>query len=137
MTKVSGSFTGKSNWQATASIPDTGSHDLGVVEIGGKQTSSDPQWNDAAVTYWGMADLTNGSGPQRGYFHNAHADGDRDWGSFDGKISTSGQQATIEGTWQYTGGTGKFQRISGRGTYKGRMTSPTEVEVEWAGEYQL
>jgi hypothetical protein len=137
MTKVSGSFTGKVNWQATASIPDTGSHDLGVMEIGGRQTSADPDWNDAAITYWGTADLTGGNGPQRGYFHNAHADGDRDWGSFDGKIATSGEQVTIEGTWQYTGGTGKFERISGKGTYKGRMTSPTEVATEWTGEYQI
>ena len=137
MTQVSGSFTGKANWQATASIPDAKSHDLGVVEIRGRQTCSDPAWSDAAITYWGMADLTDGSGPQRGYFHNVHADGDQDWGSFDGTITTSGQQTTIEGTWRYTGGTGKFQRISGSGTYKGRMTSPREVVTEWAGEYQL
>jgi hypothetical protein len=137
MTKVSGSFRAKAHWQATASIPDKGSHDIGVVEIAGRQTSSDPKWNDAAITYWGMADLTDGSGPQRGYFHNAHADGDQDWGSFEGKITTSGQEVTIEGTWEYTGGTGKFQRISGNGSYKGRMTSPTEVAAEWAGEYQL
>jgi hypothetical protein len=137
MTKVSGAFRGKTNWQATASIPDKGSHDLGVVEIVGRQTSTDPKWNDAAITYWGVADLTDGSGPQWGYFQNAHADGDRDWGTFDGKITTSGQQVTIGGTWQYTGGTGKFERISGSGTYKGQMTSPTEVAAEWAGEYQL
>ena len=130
MTKVSGSFRAKAHWQATASIPDKGSHDIGVVEIAGRQTSSDPKWNDAAITYWGMADLTDGSGPQRGYFHNAHADGDQDWGSFEGKITTSGQEVTIEGTWEYTGGTGKFQRISGSGSYKGRMTSPTEVAAE-------
>jgi hypothetical protein len=137
MTKVSGSFSGKATWQATASIPDRGTHDLGVMEISGRQTSSDPEWNHAAITYWGMADLTDGSGSQRGYFHNVHVDGDRDWGSFDGKVTTLGQHTTIEGTWQYTGGTGKFQRISGGGTYNGRMTSPTEVATEWAGEYQL
>ena len=137
MTKISGSFNGKSSWQASASIPDRGSHDLGVVEIAGRQKSTDAEWNDAAIRYWGMADLTDGSGPQRGYFHNVHGDGDQDWGSFDGKITTSGQQVTIEGIFQFTGGTGKFQRISGKGTYKGRMPSPTEVAVEWAGEYQL
>jgi hypothetical protein len=137
MTKVSGSFRGKTNWQATASIPDKASHDLGVMAIAGRQASPDPNWDNASITYWGIADLTDGTGPQRGYFHNAHADGDADWGSFDGKIATSGQEVTIEGTWRYTGGTGKFQRISGSGTYKGRMTSPTEVATEWAGEYQL
>lgn len=137
MTKVSGTFRGKASWQATASIPDKASHDLGVVEIAGQQTSPDPKWDDAAITYWGIADLTQGSGPQRGYFRNAHADGDQDWGTFDGKITTSDQEVTIEGTWQYTGGTGKFQRISGSGTYKGRMISPTELTTDWSGEYQL
>ena len=137
MTKVSGSFRGKTTWQASASIPDKGNHDLGVMAIAGRQASPDPHWNNASITYWGMADLTDGTGAQRGYFQNAHADGDSDWGSFDGKITTSGQEVTIEGTWRYTGGTGKFQRISGSGTYKGRMTSPTEVANEWAGDYQL
>ena len=137
MTKVSGSFKGKANWQATASIPDKSGHDLGVMQVNGHQTSSDPHWNNAAITYWGIADLTEGSGPQRGYFHNVHADGDQDWGSFDGKVTTSGQQTSIEGTWRYTGGTGKFHGISGSGTYKGRLTSPTEVTNDWVGEYQL
>ena len=137
MTKFSASFQGKTTWQASASIPDAGSHDLSVLEIRGPQTSSDPKWNDASITYWGMADLTNGSGSQRGYFHNVHSDGDQDWGSFEGKITTSGEQVTLEGMWQFTGGAGKFQGVTGSGPYKGRMTSPTELAMEWSGEYQL
>ena len=84
-----------------------------------------------------MADLTDGSGPQRGYFHNVRADGDQDWGSFEGKITTSGEQVTLEGAWRFIDGTGKFRGISGSGTYKGRMTSPTDMATDWTGEYQL
>jgi hypothetical protein len=40
-------------------------------------------------------------------------------------------------SWQYTGGTGTFSGITGGGTYKGRITSPTEVQVNWDGTYQL
>jgi hypothetical protein len=43
----------------------------------------------------------------------------------------------MEGSWQYTGGTGTFSGITGGGTYKGRITSPTEVQVNWEGTYQL
>jgi len=43
----------------------------------------------------------------------------------------------MAGTWKYSGGTGAFANISGGGTYKGRITSPTEVETGWEGNYQL
>ncbi len=137
MTKFSGSFTGKISWQASVTIPVPGNHNLGVLETRGPQTSADPQWNDAAISYYGMADLTDGSGPQKGYFHNVRADGEQDWGSFEGKVTTSGEEVTLEGSWQFIGGTGKFQSISGSGTYKGRMTSPTDMATDWTGEYQL
>ena len=78
-----------------------------------------------------------GIGPQRGYFVNEHADGDRDFGTFEGKIVTAGGEVTIEGIWKYTGGTGNFQGLTGGGTYKGRMTSATEVENTWEGTYEL
>jgi hypothetical protein len=137
MTQFSGSFTGKVNWQTTASMPDRPNHEIGLVEIGGTQTSTDPQWSGAAITYWGTADLIDGSGPQRGYFLNVHTDNDRDCGSFEAQITVSGEQVMLEGTWQFIGGTGKFEGISGRGTFKGRMTSPTAVSTEWEGEYHL
>jgi hypothetical protein len=137
MPKVSGSFSGNVNWQATASMPDRENHALGLVEIGGTQTSTDAQWQGAAITYWGTADLVDGSGIQRGYFLNVHADGGRDYGSFEGKITTAGEQVTLGGTWQYSGGTGKFKGITGHGTYHGRMVSPTAAQVDWQGEYQL
>jgi hypothetical protein len=41
---------------------------LRLVQIGGTQTSTHPQWRGAAITYWGTADLMDGSGPQRGTF---------------------------------------------------------------------
>jgi len=87
--------------------------------------------------FWGTADLIAGNGPQRGYFVNKHSDGNRDFGTFEGRIATSGGQVTIEGTWKFTGGTGKLQGLTGGGSYKGRMTSPVEVENTWDGKYLL
>jgi hypothetical protein len=136
MTAFSGSFVGKARLQTTLSLFDIANHELNLIEVRGLQKSTDPGWHGSTVTYWGLADLQAGSGSQRGYYVNERADGDRDWGTFEGKITAFGEQVTMEGTWTFAGGTGKFNGIGG-GSYRGRMTSPGEVEMEWAGEYQL
>ena len=137
MPDCSGSFSGRATSQTTISLPDVSNHDLSHVEVRGVQKSTDQNWDNAKITYWGTADLIAGNGPQHGYFVNEHADGDRDFGTFEGKIVTTGGEVTIEGNWKYTGGTGNFQGLTGGGTYKGRMTSPTEVENTWEGAYEL
>ena len=95
------------------------------------------KWDNSEITYWGTADLIAGNGPQRGYFVNEHSDGDRDFGTFEGKIVTSEGQVTIEGVWIFTGGTGKLEGLTGGGSYKGKMTSPVEVENTWEGAYEI
>jgi len=135
MTAFSGSFAGKARLQTTVSLFDTANHELNLMEVRGLQKSTDPGWHGSTVTYWGLADLQAGSGSQRGYYVNERANGDRDWGTFEGRITASGGQVTLEGTWTFAGGTGKLHGITGGGSYRGRMTSPVEVEMEWAGEY--
>ena len=137
MPNISGSFSGRATSQATISLPDIPDHAMNLMEVTGLQKSSDEKWNEARITYWGAADLIAGNGPQRGYFVNEHPDGDRDFGTFEGKIATAGGQVTIEGNWKYAGGTGKFKGITGGGTYKGQATSPVELENSWEGTYQL
>ena len=137
MPNVSGSFSGRATSQSTIALDDISNHDLNLLEVRGVQKSPDEKWNNSKITYWGTADLIAGNGPQRGYFVNEHADGDRDFGAFEGKIVTTGGEIALEGNWKYTGGTGKFQGLTGGGTYKGRMTSATEVENTWEGAYEL
>jgi len=136
-TKITGTFSGKITTQAAASLFHEGNHALNLVVVAGSQTSPDPLWNGAQITYWGTSDLQNGNGPQKGYLCNEHIDGDRDWGTFEGKITTSGQQVGMEGTFRFTGGTGKFEGISGVGKYKGHFPSATDVVNDWEGEYTL
>lgn len=107
------------------------------MEVTGNQTVSDENWKDAKMTYWGHGDFIRGAGQQSGYFVDVHANGDRDFGAFEGKISITNNQVTIEGTWKYTHGTGKFEGITGNGTFKGVMVSPTETDMSWAGSYKL
>jgi hypothetical protein len=46
-------------------------------------------------------------------------------------------ELSVEGTWAFSGGTGKFTGITGQGTYQGRMPSANEVEMSWEGRYEL
>jgi len=136
-TKVTGNFSGKIKTQAAATLFHDDNRALTLVEVAGIQTSSDPLFNGAKITYWGTSDLQNGNGPQKGYWCNERTDGDRDWGTFEGKVTASGQQVTMEGTFKFTGGTGKFKGITGGGTYKGHFPSATDVVDQWEGEYTL
>ena len=137
MPNLSGSFSGRTTSQTVVSLEDVPNHELHLATITGLQKTGDANWKDSRITYWGASDLVGGNGPQRGYFVNLHPKGDRDIGTFEGKVVTAGTQVTIEGTWKYVDGTGIFKGIAGGGTYKGRMTSPTEVENAWEGTYEL
>src|SRR5215831_7299122 len=137
MTQFSGSFSGKSNSQAMIALKDTPGHEMSLIEINGPQKSSDPRWNGSTVSYWGISDLTAGNGTQTGYFMNTRANGDIDRGTFTARVTTADGATTMEGTWKHSGGTGAFSKITGNGTYKGRITSPSEVEVSWEGTYDL
>lgn len=137
MPNLSGSFSGRAAAQPALVLHDVSDHDLNLIEVRGIQKSPDEKWDNSKITYWGTADLIAGSGSQRGYFVNDHPDGDRDFGTFEGQIVTSGGDVTLEGTWKFTGGTGKFRGLKGGGTYKGRMTSPVLVENTWEGQYEI
>jgi len=137
MPQVSGSFSGKSNSQAMVTVQDVAGHEMNLIEVSGPQVSSDPLWNGATVRYWGLGDLIAGTGTQTGYFMNTRPSGDVDYGTFTGTITTAAGVSTMEGTYKNIGGTGRLAGISGGGTYKGRITSPTEVETSWEGNYQL
>jgi hypothetical protein len=97
------------------------------------QKSADPNWNNSALTYVAISDLVDGKGTQHGYFVNVRADGDRDLGTFEGKVTTVNGMRTLEGTYQETGGTGKFKGITGKSAFKTRMTSPRDAEATYQG----
>ncbi len=44
---------------------------------------------------------------------------------------------TAEGTWSYTGGTGKLKGLKGKGTYKATGAPDGTFTIEVEGEYQL
>jgi len=137
MLTVSGSFSGSIRTQSVISLNDQPNHSLGVAEISGTQNSSDPKWNNSTITYWGTTDMQGTQGTQRGYFVNDHGSAGQDRGTFEGNVSVVAGQVGVEGKWQYTGGAGNFAGITGGGTFKTKLTSPTTVEASWQGTYEL
>jgi hypothetical protein len=137
MPNLIGSFTGKFVVQTSIALDDIPEHEFQLSKVTGTQSVSDENWRDVNVTFWGTTDLIQGFGPLRGYFVNEHPNGDRDCGAYDGHISIVQGEVSLEGTWRYTHGTGQFASISGNGRFRGRMTSPTEVEMSWQGSYQI
>jgi hypothetical protein len=66
------------------------------------------------------------------------SNGDKMYVRFQGNDTTKdGKPATTEGTWSYTGGTGKLKGIKGKGTYKGKADAAGNMVVEVKGDYQL
>jgi hypothetical protein len=137
MQNVKGSFSGRANWQTVIPQDDLQNHEIGIVEIAGLQKSSDAHWNDARVTYWGLGETISGNGTQKGHFINRHTDGSTDRGTFECQIVTTGKNTILEGTYTITGGTARFNGVTGNGTFHTRVVSPTQVETNWEGTYEL
>ncbi len=137
MPSITGSFSGTITKQSALPLADQPNHEMGIAEVSGTQKSADPLWNNASITYSGVTDLLDGKGTQHGYYNNVHADGGRDWGTFEGQVTASGGEVTVEGTWRFAGGDGEYRGISGGGKFKTVMKSETEVKASWDGAYEL
>jgi hypothetical protein len=137
MPSITGTFSGKITKQSTLPLTDQYHHELSLAEVSGTQTSGDPLWNNSKITYWGVTDLLDGKGSQHGYFNNIHAEGARDWGTFEGKATVVGSGITVEGSYKFTGGDGEYRGITGEGKFRTVMKSETDIECTWEGTYEL
>jgi hypothetical protein len=137
MPTLSGTFSGFVDIQQAVTVGDRDGHVMMVGRVRGTQLSADPQWNEAVIVYTAVLDLVAGSGDQRGYFVNTHADGDRDWGTFHGTVTTVGAELHCDGTWEITAGSGRYDGITGKGAFSMRITSRDTVETSWDGAYTL
>ncbi len=86
MPSVTGSFSGKITKQSVMSLTDQAKHEMNIAEVSGTQKSADPLWNNSKITYWGVTDLLDRKGSQRGYYDNVHGDKGRDWGTFEERL---------------------------------------------------
>ena len=100
-------------------VGDVPGHVVGVVVFKGLTFFADGE----IATHSNPAtfDLTNGSGPHRGYVVHYFDDGSTSVERYEGaaKLSADGKRTIVEGSFECVGGTGRFEGLRGEGTYRG------------------
>jgi hypothetical protein len=139
MTEISGSCSSKLQSQSMVMVQGSEDHQVGVMVMVGKHSTSDPKWDGAILTYVGTLDVTGGEGEQQGYFFNAHPNGDTSHGHFKAKVTTTDGVMAVEGDWHLLAGTGTLATLKagGGGWFRAHMTSPATSEMRWTGKYDV
>jgi hypothetical protein len=103
----------------TIEVGDVPGHVIGVVQFKGLTFFAGGE----VATHANPAafDLTNGSGPHRGYVVHHFDDGSTSIERYQGeaRLSADGKRTVVEGTFECIGGTGRFEGLKGEGTYQG------------------
>ncbi len=74
----------------------------------------------------------------RGYHVSTMANGDKFYARYQGTDTLKdGAPQSSQGTWSFTGGTGKLKGIKGKGTYNGKAAADGGMAYEIEGEYEL
>ena len=140
-TKISGELQCKSEPPAPVAIPDKPNHAYAIVkatctwtkpfEIGGSPVK------DGTETI--SSEMSGDKGSDHGYFAGTTAGGDTYTVKFGGTShSKDGKPAGNEGTWSFTGGTGKLKGVKGGGKYKsGPSAADGTITTQIDGEYSL
>jgi hypothetical protein len=138
--RIAGTFDAKYAEQHPLPVPDGAGHALVLGRVEGVNRSTGPRlyMDKGKVTNFEFADLIQGNGPQQGYLSMSQG-ADSVISKWSGKVTTTLSPdktpiTTFEGTWTKVKGTGRYEAITGKGTYKGRFTSQTEYTVDWSGE---
>ncbi len=140
-TKISGTIQcAKPDPQNTIDVGDRPGHVLMIakstctwtkaMEIGGASTKEG--YSVSSV------DVMGAKGTTSGYHVSTTDGGDKLNVRFRGTDSMKqGEPPSSEGTWSFTGGTGKLKGLKGKGTYKGAGSADGTVTFEVEGEYEL
>ena len=136
-TKISG--TGKcekADGQHALEVGDRPGHMMVLAKQTCSWTSPIEMEGIKGKSYIGVvtADASGGKSQDRGYVVVTMENGDQAFVRFTGAsmLDKDGRPVSGEGTWTYTGGTGKFKGLKGKGTYKNKGA---EDMIE--GEYML
>ena len=146
--KVSGTAKFGPTLSQTMLLPgDAPKHEVMLVNRIQFWNSANPDWNNVEVTQFSYTDYTAGTGYHSGYNVNVHPGGDRTFLSYEGRTTRTTNpdgswEAKFEGKLRFTGGTGKFQGITGQGSYLGKASAPggptaAAATFEWQAEYSV
>ncbi len=141
--QVSGKMTMTYTEQQKIEVGDTEGHALsfGTSEGNNMCTSEDTFVDGAQVVNMTFSDLVRGNGPHEGYAKFVLGE-DAVFAKWEGMVTTTVREEeeplmAFEGTYVYVKGTGQFENIQGKGTYKGQFTSKTDYTADWDGEYSI
>ena len=122
-----------------SAIPDKPGHAFRQITQTYKSTGSSDLANFSATSVI-QQDVLGADIRGKGYGINHHADGDLSYVSVEGTTKITPKEGGAfelngSGTFKWIGGTGKYQKLSGDGTYscKGNQT---RTECNWEGEPQ-
>lgn len=111
-------------------VPDVPGHAIGMVEQKGLNFHE----NGEVGTYsgWVLLDYTNGSGTHEGYGVTTFEDGSTQITRSEGstKATKGGKISVFEGTFTFIGGTGRYEGITGKGSYTGKRVAPLDVGAD-------
>ena len=142
-TRISGKITAEITRQDSVVIDDTPGHTMYLSVSDGTNSGAEEEgfMAGAMIHNVSFTDVVQGNGVHRGYLKFTK-DGSSTFASWEGKVTTTlAADSTLilshEGTFSYTGGTGRFEKIQGGGTYSGRFTATGSYVTEWQGKYSL
>ena len=110
-------------------VGDVPGHSLGVIQQTGVSfiTKGPESGEIASRTGTAIFDVVKGTGTVVGYAVQTFKDGSTLAYKTSGTVTSQdgGKKTVMEGSYEYTGGTGKFAGVKGKGTHKGeRIGSP-------------
>jgi hypothetical protein len=139
-TQISGtSKCGKPDASQPIEVGDQAGHML-VVEKGSCTWSLPLEMAGLKSTTYTVAEAVDVTGAKfqvRGYAVMGMDNGDKAYIRYQGAGTTTEKASTGEGTWSYTGGTGKLKGLKGKGSYKTSEATGGELETKVEGEYSL
>ena len=114
-------------------LEDRPNHSVGVYEVDGAVFNSDGKLFLNKARYQVVA--LNDVGVNRGgYKIFTDADGSKVFARY---VITEGKPPEYRGTFEFTGGTGKYKGITGKGTFRDVFVSDKAAWDEFVGEYKI
>ena len=141
-TKISGTGKcGKPDKEQAIEVGDRAGHIIAMAQESCTWTAPFEMAGIKAKSYTGtiVSDISGAKSSDRGYVVVNMENGDKaivriNQGT--SRIGKEGKPESGEGTWTYVGGTGKFNGLTGKGTYKSKAAGDS-MEDQIEGEYTL
>jgi hypothetical protein len=126
--------------EVSSVVSDKPGHTFKQITETWKSTGSSDLANFSATAAV-QQDAVGGDAKVRGYGTGHTADGDLSYFSWEGTSKAVPKEGgafevTGSGTFTWLGGTGKYQKLSGHGTYTCKGNNQTGVECPWESEPQ-